>query len=435
MPTAARSFASIPRPRHHAVLGHFHEWLGKDNAHKVLETLLAYAERCGGLARIPLGPARMLLLSDPEPIAALLTAGQANVKGWPYVLTRVVLDNVLLLNGEAWAESRAVYRRALRAADAARAAEAALEDFLPRLVPGARLELGAAVQELVADCVAELLCSTRYRRELEPHRARVQYELAAVGIDLQCQPWAYFSPERWIEMRRSVTKMRAFFSEHVDARLAAGPAGREPRDVLSGFLLEADRGEYPRERDALTAGLVNFFFTAHDVLASSVSWCLWLLAEHGDVQDRVRRREEGALARAVRESLRLHPGYPLFSRRTQAPVELAGYEVPAGTDVIVSPWVMHRLERHWPGARRFDPSRWSELEPVRPGPQGAYMPFGGGYRSCIAFALALPLLERLVERILVHARLEASAGHEPDIVYWGSTSSANGLPVTVRATA
>src|SRR5690606_30445358 len=141
----------------------------------------------------------------------------------------------------------------------------------------------------------------------------------------------------------------------------------------------AVEGAYPREPEALRDGLVNFFFTAHDVLSASASFCLWLLAAHPDAQ-RDAREDGEALGRAVRESLRLYPGYPLFSRRTQAEVEVGGYRVPAGTDVIVSPYVLHRLERHWPDAARFDPDRWSgPLEPMRPGPRGAYMPFGGGY--------------------------------------------------------
>lgn len=426
------TYASIPRPPHHPILGHFPEWLGKARAQKVLDTLLSYAEACGGLARVPLGPARMLLLSDPEPIAEVLNADEANFKGWPYRLTRVVLDNVLLLNGEEWTRNRSIYRRALRPADVTHAGDAALEPFVRELRRETSVDLGEAVSRLAADCVTELLVSARYARELEPDRARVQYELAAVGIDLQCQPWAYFSPERWLAMRRSVDAMRAFFAARVDERLARP----EPRsDVLAGFLEVAGRGEYGSDVSSLRDGLVNFFFTAHDVLTASTSFCLWMLASHPDVQERVRRREPDALACAVRESLRLYPGYPLFSRRTQAPMTIAGHRVPAGTDVLVSPWVLHRLERHWPDAERFRPERWEGQthKPVGPGPRGAYMPFGGGHRSCIAFALALPLIAQIAERVLTEVRLEAKPGHEPDIVYWGSASSANGLPVRVTA--
>ena len=424
----ALGFDAIPRPTRHAVFGHLHEWVGKGNAQKVLETLLDYAERCGPVARIPLGPANLVLLSDPDPIRELLAAEQANVKGWPYVLTRVVLDNVLLLNGEPWASARGAYRAALKGADAERACDAGLARHLGSLVSGARIDAGEWVQALVADVVCELLCGASWDRALEPHRARVQYELAAVGIDMQCQPWAYLSPARWVAMRRSVAVMRAFFLAHVEARLESG---EDRDDVLGGFLRAADEGAYPREPNALRDGLVNFFFTAHDVVSASASFCLWLLATHPDAQ-RAARDDDDALGRAVRESLRLFPGYPLFSRRTKGEVEVGGYRVPVGTDVIVSPFVLHRLERHWPDPSRFDPDRFrGALEPVRPGPRGAYMPFGGGYRSCIAFALAFPLLERIVRRVIRHAELRADARHVPDIVYWGSTSSANGLPIRV----
>jgi cytochrome P450 len=429
------SYVDIPRPPHHPLLGHLPRWLGKRNAERILDTLLEYGEQCGPLARIPLGPARVLLVSDPEPIAQLLSAEEANVKGWPYRLTRVVLDNVLLLNGEAWARHRNLYRRALRGADVMRAGDAALEAFVPRTLARVKeIDLYDAVRELTADCVMQLLCSTRFPKHLDADRARVQYELAAVGIDLQCQPWAYFSPQRWTAMRRSVETMRAFFLEQVER-------GGEGSDVLGGFRALAASGDIEDDPRALRDGLVNLFFTAHDVLTSSAAFFLYLLAKHPAVQDEIRaalpKTDDDLdsiepLACALRESLRLYPGYPLFSRRTRAPLRLGRFDVPAGTDVIVSPWVLHRLERHWPDARGFHPERWRARErKIGPGPRGAYMPFGGGHRSCIAFALAFPLIELIAARVLRTFRLRAPPDHEPDIVYWGSASSANGLPASI----
>ncbi|MCB9664553.1 MAG: cytochrome P450 [Alphaproteobacteria bacterium] len=427
----ALGWSRVPRPPHHPVLGHFPDWMGTARARKVLDTVLGYAETCGGLARVPLGPASLLVLSDPEPIATLLQAESANVKGWPYRLTRVVLDNVLLLNGDDWARARVQYRRALRGVDAMGAVDAALEPFLGHLRTADAVDLGPAVSQLAADAVCALLVSDRYDPALEPHRARVQHELAAVGIDLQCQPWAYLSPARWVALRRSVTAMRAWFMAHVRRR-QADPGAHD--DVLAGFAAAAGEGHGSAAPEALRDGLVNVFFTAHDVLTAATSWCLWLLARHPETQAAIRRGEPDALACAVRESLRLYPGYPLFSRRTQAPLELDGHLVPAGVDVIVSPWVVHRLARHWPDPLAFRPERWAGRteQPVGPGPRGAYLPFGGGHRSCIAFAMALPMLTRVVERVVAEVELEAQPGHEPDVVYWGSASSANGLPVRVR---
>ena len=423
-----RAFDEIPRPAHHPVLGHLPEWVGPRNATRVLHTLLDYAQECGPLARVPFGPIKLLLVSDADLAHTLLAHKDANVKGWPYILTRAVLDNVLLLNGEAWSRHRAVYRRALGAADITWA-HRPLPSFLAALAKERAIDLGESVQQLVADCVCELLCSTRFDRSLEPHRARVQYELAGIGIDLQCQPWSYLSVSRWVNMRRSVAAMREFFRAHVRARLREKS---EAPDVLNGFLRVAETGVFSREVGPLTDGMVNFFFTAHDVLSSSASWCLYLLARHPDVQAQIRRGEPGALHRAVRESLRLHPGYPLFSRRTAEPIELGGHRIGSGVDVVVSPWVIHRLPRHWPEPERFDPERWRDVAArPTPIPSGPYLPFGGGYRSCIAFALAFPLLEALVAAIVERFELTAVPGHEPEIAYWGSTSSANGLPCTI----
>src|SRR5688500_8139948 len=102
-------FASMPEPpRRHlrGALGHLPEWMGYDNATRVLERILAYAEHCGPVARVSLGPARMVVISDAEIAAAALADPRANYKGASYVLTRAVLDNVLLMNGDAWEQHR-----------------------------------------------------------------------------------------------------------------------------------------------------------------------------------------------------------------------------------------------------------------------------------------------------------------------------------------
>ena len=56
----------------------------------------------------------------------------------------------------------------------------------------------------------------------------------------------------------------------------------------------------------------------------------------------------------------------------------------------------------WPDADRFDPSRWA---PGRPDPpRYAFVPFGGGARRCIGFALATLELQVLVTRLARRAR-------------------------------
>jgi cytochrome P450 len=395
----------------------------------------------------------MIVVSDTDLAAALLDDERANYKGASYILTRAVLDNVLLLNGEAWRTHRKAYRLALRDVDVKGVAKACVDGFVRDLAQagarGASVPLDRAVSDLVRDLVGGFVLGAQLPASFEADRARIQYELAGLGIDLQCQPWKYLSPMRWVRLRRAVAAARTLFREHVERRLARPDP--DARDVLAGFMRLARAGEYPSDVSALVDGAVNFFFTAHDVLTSSASFCLHLLASHPDEATKLRAetasRPDGdgdldfdgrpRLDAVVRESLRLYPGYALFGRTLQADVVVGGYRVPRGTLAIVSPFVTHRLERNFDDAARFVPDRWRSRGPTSLAPSAShgYLPFGSGARGCLASHLAVPILKTIASRTTRALDLRAVPGHVPRLAYWGSAYSENGLPVTVARAA
>src|SRR5688500_14679201 len=192
-----REMPEPPRRGPRGLAGHLPEWLGYENATRVLERLLAYAEHCGPLARVSLGPANMVVISDAEIASEALADPRANHKGASYTLTRTVLDNVLLQNGDAWEKSRALYRKALKRVDPIAPARSLASRFAMSKKPGVEIALDREIYRLVGDIAADFVAGVEITEAFEPHRERIQYELAAVGIDLLCQPWTYLSPLRW----------------------------------------------------------------------------------------------------------------------------------------------------------------------------------------------------------------------------------------------
>src|SRR3546814_19190439 len=89
---------------------------------------------------------------------------------------------------------------------------------------------------------------------------------------------------------------------------------------------------------------------------------------------------------AVNEVLRMWPPGPAAPRMSIAPSEVHGMEIPAGRLVLYSPYVTGRMPELWPEPERFDPPRWAPDAP-EPAPY-SFVPFGGGHRRCIGFALA-----------------------------------------------
>jgi cytochrome P450 len=87
------------------------------------------------------------------------------------------------------------------------------------------------------------------------------------------------------------------------------------------------------------------------------------------------------------ETMRLRPPAWLMGRYSLKPLQLAGWDVPAGSVLFVSPYVTHRNPRYWKEPDAFRPERWSNGETADL-QRGAYFPFGGGTRICIGEAFA-----------------------------------------------
>jgi cytochrome P450 len=164
-------------------------------------------------------------------------------------------------------------------------------------------------------------------------------------------------------------------------------------------------------------------------VASARTWALVLVAGQPDVADRVAAEAHQVLgddaaaagprpehqvtmeqmARLVHsravvdEAMRLYPPAWLITRRTAADLTLGGCHVPAGSLLILSPWIVHRHPDAWPDPESFDPGRFLSAEVRSGAARSAYLPFGQGPRMCIgrdfAYAeavLALSLVCRAV---------------------------------------
>jgi cytochrome P450 len=119
-----------------------------------------------------------------------------------------------------------------------------------------------------------------------------------------------------------------------------------------------------------------------------------------------------ATTRVVKEAMRLYPPVYGMARRTGAPGVFGGYLLPAGSVVLVSPWVTHRHPRHWDRPAVFDPDRFT------PGREAgrhrhAYLPFGAGPRACLGSHFAM--LEAVVATAVIVRgyRLQTPPGPVP----------------------
>jgi cytochrome P450 len=155
--------------------------------------------------------------------------------------------------------------------------------------------------------------------------------------------------------------------------------------------------------DEIRCELVIFMLAGHDTTSTTLSYALWALGHHPEVQDRV-RAEAAALGRhrltpadvprlgyivaVLHEALRLCPPAPVVTRTATGQIDVAGYRVEAGTELVVGISAMHRDPALWDNPLNFDPDRFSPANSAGRD-RWQYLPFGGGPRSCIGDHFAM----------------------------------------------
>jgi cytochrome P450 len=171
-------------------------------------------------------------------------------------------------------------------------------------------------------------------------------------------------------------------------------------------------------RDELTA----FMIAGHDTTSTTLTYALWALGHHPDMQDKVRAdavatgdreltpEDVPALKYTVQvlhEALRLCPPAAAMSRIALRNIEVGGYRVEAGTILVVGIYALHRDPALWDHPLAFDPDRFSP-ENSAGRDRWQYLPFGAGPRSCIGDHFAMLEATLALATIIRHTEIHSS---------------------------
>jgi cytochrome P450 len=195
-------------------------------------------------------------------------------------------------------------------------------------------------------------------------------------------------------------------------------SGANGDDMLSMLIQAADEDGERLTDDELIGHSNGLFIAGHETSANALAWTLLLLAQHpqvlADLLDELTATLQGAppslaqlgqlplLDWVIKESLRLFPPASMLGRVVASPVELAGYAVPIGSEVIYSPYITHRIPTLFERPMAFWPERW---QTIKPSPY-AYLPFSAGPRMCLGTAFATMELKIILAMLLQRYRLE-----------------------------
>lgn len=201
----------------------------------------------------------------------------------------------------------------------------------------------------------------------------------------------------------------------IDDRRASGFA---TDDLLTKLLVakDEDDGEVMSDKQVRDE-VLTLFVAGHETTATGLAWTIYLLAKHPEIQEALQREVDavggaptlrdlprlGLALRVFKEALRLYPPVWVYGRTASEEVDVAGYALKRRTNVLISPFALHRLSEIWPDPERFDPDRFlPEREAARH--KLAFMPFGSGPRVCIGNHFAMMEAQLVLATLLARVR-------------------------------
>jgi cytochrome P450 len=289
-----------------------------------------------------------------------------------------------------------------------------IADVTDGLATGVRFDIHQTMVEATLRVVANALFSQDFgplvqsMNDMATRGLRHAERLQRLGLcGLMPRPvydalhWLAFSGVRMPPPLRDMQHITLTLDDAVNAVIDERLTHPTDSADLLNVLLRADGGTWPRQRvrdEALT-----FMLAGHETTANAMSWFWYLMAQHTEARDRMlaevddvlgtRHPTADSLGRlrwttaCLQESQRYFSSVWIIAREAIEDDVLDGHHIRRGTTVVIPIHHIHHDPRWWPDPETFDPNRF--LPGAGDRPRSAYLPFGGGRRTCIGQSFAL----------------------------------------------
>ncbi|MFV2093011.1 MAG: cytochrome P450, partial [Hyphomicrobiales bacterium] len=400
----------------------------------------------------------MYVANNPDAVRHVMVSNVGNYwksGAMQKALKPLVGNGSFVSNGEIWARQRrinipAFHHSRIRIYTRYMAEEAAtLVRSWADLGSGAEVALDAEM----ANVTARVVCRSMFSEDLGERgrpvfRAFSEYQEALRQIDYA----EMLVLPRWLSQRLRARQRAAckviddVIYSIIDQRLSEGQDDRG--DFLSTLLAARDEGTGTGlTREQLRVEMSVIFLAGHETTAITLCWALYLLSQDAEVEARLAEEIEKVLAgriptqddlkdlvytnAVVNETLRLYPPVPVFSRQVLGRDEIDGIPIEPGSNMIVSPWLIHRHRLIWDRPSQFIPERFLPGQ-SRDRSKYAHIPFGAGPRSCIGAAFGEFETMIILASVIQRFRLKLREGFEVTPQARLSLRPSPGLPMKLE---
>ncbi|MES2995361.1 MAG: cytochrome P450 [Verrucomicrobiota bacterium] len=415
----------------------------------------------GKLSRVRLPGIQLFLVKFPELIREVLVTNYASYP--KHEITDIALkpllgSSIFTTNGPVWERQRRMLDPAFGQAKLKdvfhlmRGGSDALLQRIDEIPAGNEVDIEIEMTHVTADIIfrtilSESLDSEGARKIFHAFSRFQDKAVLMIQMSFLHLP-LWLAPRTYVSWKRSAREIRGLLAEIIRKRYEATQRGEpsDHKDILQSLLEVRDPQDGSAfELEELVDQVAMLFLAGHETSASALSWSLFLIAKCPDIQERLheetvrilgdeepsfRHIPQHKLIRNVfKETLRLYPpvGFLTFRKATNGQ-KLGKMDLPDGSPVAVSPWLLHRHRELWDRPDEFDPDRFDSGKEQ---PPCSFIPFGQGPRICIGAAFAMQEAMLILASLARRYRFETVPGHDPEPTARLTIRSINGIRLFV----
>jgi cytochrome P450 family 135 len=362
---------------------------------------IPFMERCrrkyGPIFSLNLGPAgRVIMVAEPDAAKTVLTAdpelyraGDANGT----FKDLVGPSSVLVLDGAEHLQQRRILLPVVgrHAQRYGRMIAEVTRGRIAKWQPGSEITLLDEMERISFDVIMRIAFGSDGRSEREQElRTLIPEMMDRCDSGLTLLPWfrhelGGISP--YGRLRRFIDRVDRILYDAIEER-RADPLIEVRDDALSLLLRATHEDGSPLEDEAVRDELLTLMLGGYETTTAGLTWSFERLLRSPEKLSRLtselERGDRTYLEAVVKETLRRRPVIPIAARKAMAPIELLGYQLPAGSVLMVGIYLIHSDPEIYPEPEEFRPERFLDHDPD----SGAWIPFGGGVRRCLGAALA-----------------------------------------------
>jgi cytochrome P450 len=417
-------------------------------AEQPLPLLLDAYERYGPVFTLRIFHGRVVFMLGPEANHYVTVSHADNFRwrdGHMGDLIPLLGDGLLTIDGEFHRRSRKAMLPVFHRERIAKAAETILDEAtraVDTLPAGGRIDLYRWTRRLA------LRIAMRALFGLDPDRAPT----AAADFETAL---SYYSRDYFLQVARGpgspfqrMLRARARLDELIFAEIARRKqSGERGGDLLSLLLDARDEDGNALDDEHVRDEVMTLLFAGHDTTTSTVAFLVYELSRNPDVRERLEEEldDAGAIGAAhldgtklpylemtIDETLRKYPPAWVGPRRSNRPFTFAGVQVPGNAFVNYCSWASHHLPHVFPEPAAFRPERFAPEARAKL-PKGAYVPFGGGSRTCIGMRFGQVEVRALTALLASRFRLDVPDDYVLRVRQMPTIGPRDGLPVELAA--